>query len=159
MENREHHHHEEHHHHHHHHHHRAVGFITSFTFNNITIKGKNMSAQLQIGTPLLVTVTPVDVNGNATSVADGSVVFSSSDETVFTVAPVAGNQLQAILTPVADGAASLNVTGNADATGATQVPISSSDAISVTTAPPPPPPPAGQATGFTFAYSPVPAQS
>lgn len=146
-------HHGHHHHGHHHHHHKAVGFLISFSFQNIKIKGKQMSVILQIGTPMLATLTPVDVNGNPTSVAPGSVVFSSSDENVFTSQQDLVNQLQAVVTPVADGNAALNYSGNADVSGATTQTISGSDSVTVGNAPPPPP---GAAVGFTVAYTPVP---
>lgn len=64
----------------------------------------------------LVTVTPVDVKGRNSKVEATSLVYSSSDESIFTVETNSESDNIVYITPVSEGAAELIVMADADLT-------------------------------------------
>lgn len=89
--------------------------LISFTHDSITFKSKSiMAVSLYPGQTVAGTLQPVDRRGNPSNVEPGSVKFTSSDESVFTVSVDPDNELKAILTAVAPGVAQLNYEADAD---------------------------------------------
>lgn len=60
------------------------------------------------------TLQPVDAKGNPAPVEAGSVLFTSSDESIFTVEKGEENELQLTITAVGIGTAQLNYSADAD---------------------------------------------
>jgi hypothetical protein len=90
------------------------GIFISFTHDFITFKSKSMAVSMYPGQTAVGTLQPVDRKGNPSNVEPGSVKFSSSDESVFTVAVNPDNELQVTVTAVAPGVAQLNYEADAD---------------------------------------------
>lgn len=97
-----------------------------------------------------VTGSPVDVSGNPSKAVLSNQTYSSSDPSIFTVAPDPAVPGGAIITGVAAGTATLLETATAtEPDGTTTEKIQGVATIVLTTAPPPPPPVAAS-IAFTF---------
>ena len=111
-----------------------------------------MQATNAAGNPAKVTVigSPVDANGNPSGAKLSSVSYTSSDPTVFTVAPDPTVPNGAVITAVAPGSATLTESATAtEPDGTTTETIQGVATIILTAAPPPPPPPAA---GLVFTF-------
>jgi hypothetical protein len=100
----------------------------------LTLGGSNMPGQITVDTQNeTATVGFVDDKNDDTSAPDGTeVTFTSSDDTIATVAPDSSNPLQGDITPVGVGTVQIGATFNGTALesdGAT--PIADPDAVSV----------------------------
>ena len=94
--------------------------------------------------------SPVDISGNPSKATLSSQTYSSSDLSIFTVAPDPSVPGGAIITGVAPGTATLLETALAtEPDGTTTEQIQGVATIVLTSAPPPPPPVAASIT-FTF---------
>lgn len=108
--------------------------------------------QLSMLTNQTVTVVgvPVDASGNPSNAVLSTPVYTSSDTTVFTVAPDPAAPNGAIITSVGAGSATLTETATAtEPDGTTTEQIQGVANIVVGIAPPPPPPPAA---GISFVF-------
>lgn len=86
-----------------------------FTFDNQTqLIGKIMAISLVPNQAVVVELPTVDRKGNPAKVE--SIVFTSSDEAVFTVVQDAENPLKATITSIAVGVAQLDYKADADLT-------------------------------------------
>lgn len=90
------------------------GLFISFTSDSITFKSKSMAVSMYPGQTAVGTLQPVDRKGNPSNVEPGSVKFTSSDESILTVAVDPANELKVTLTAVAPGVAQLNYEADAD---------------------------------------------
>ena len=99
---------------------------------------------LIVGQSVPYSVKPVKADGTASTATLAPVTFTSSDPTVFIVAPDPANQPNgAIITSVGPGSATINSTTTAtEPDGKTTETITGADTVVVTAAPPPPPGPA-----------------
>lgn len=107
---------------------------------------------MQLFTNEIVTVigAPVDAALNPSRATLSGTSYSSSDSSVFTVAPDPAVPNGAIVTVVGVGSATLTETATAtEPDGKTTEQISGAIAITVEVAPPPPPPPAA---GLVFTF-------
>jgi len=94
--------------------------------------------------------SPIDANGNPSPAVLSNPVYTSSDETIFTVVPDPNVPNGAIITGVAAGTATLTETAVAtEPDGTTTEKIQGVATIVLTTAPPPPPP---VASGIAFTF-------
>src|ERR1017187_9921627 len=89
-------------HHHKHHKHYATHFLLTISYNGLKVTSNKMSVSILDTQSVVYTLSPVDANGNASTVAPGSVIVSSSDTTLFTVTPDPSNQLSGTITGVAN---------------------------------------------------------
>lgn len=80
------------------------------------------------------TVTPKLPDGTPGSVQDGSIVYSSSDETIFKVVDVASDQLSGKIDPLKAGEADLMIDADADP-GPDSVPVHGIKHVTVVTGP------------------------
>jgi hypothetical protein len=120
----------------------AVAFV-------LKIKGADMAGQITVDTTNETAwIDFVDDHGNTTAAPAGAVIsFTSSDETVLTVAADATNPLQVDITPVGLGTASITASSNGTALEADGVtPIPDAAPVSVTVS-------AGAAAGESFTLS------
>ena len=104
------------------------------------------------GQPATVSVigSPVKADLTTSTATLSATVYTSSDPTIFTVAPDPNTPNGAIITAVAAGTATLTETATAtEPDGTTTEQIQGVATIILTTAPPPPPAPAA-ALVFTF---------
>lgn len=111
-----------------------------------------MQANVIMGqTPFSVIGSPVISDGITSSSATlSNTTYTSSDPTVFTVAPSTSTTNGAVITVVGPGSATLTETATAtEADGITTEQIQGVATIVVAAAPPPPPPPAASLV-FTF---------
>ena len=98
---------------------------------------------LLIAQILSVIGSPEDVNDNPSKATLTAPVYTSSDLTIFTVAPDPTTLNGAIITAVGAGSATLTETATAtEPDGTTTEQIQGVDTIVVSAVPPPPPPPA-----------------
>jgi hypothetical protein len=137
----------------HHHHHWATHFLTTIFYNGLKITANKMSVSILDTQSVTYKITPVLADGvTPSSIAPGSGVVTSSDTTLFTVVPdttdPSGLSGQIVGVAGAKGSGSLNVSGNADVSGATQKTITGSDSVTVGLPAPPP----SLAAGFAFSY-------
>ncbi len=116
----------------------ARRFLVTFFINNLNVKG-NMELTLTTIDETTGLLTPVDAKGKPSSVEAGSVLISSTDESVFTVEKDATNELAFKVTAVGVGTAQLNYSGDADLgdgvktiTGSTTVTVTQSEAVGFT---------------------------
>jgi hypothetical protein len=96
--------------------------------------------------------SPLNAQGGPSNAVLSNCVYTSSDPTVFTVAPDPATPNGAIITAVnlsADVSATLTETATATEADGTTEQIQGVATITLTIAPPPPPPPAAS-IGFTF---------
>jgi len=82
--------------------------------NNIKIKGVIKMVGLKLAQKVTATLKPVDRLGNVAQVETGTVVFSSSDETIFTVEQSDSNELECTITSVGVGTAQFDYSADAD---------------------------------------------
>lgn len=88
--------------------------IFTITINSITVKSTNMAVSFYPGQSVEGTLQPLDRKGNPANVEAGSVRFTSSDESIFTVESDPTNELKVKLVAVAPGVAQLNYSADAD---------------------------------------------
>lgn len=111
---------------------------------------ERMNFALQVGQSVSVIGTPLNASGQPSPATLSNQVYSSSDQTIFTVVPDPSTPGGAIITSVGAGSATLTETATAtEPDGVTTEQIQGVATGVVTTAPPPPPPPAAS-IGFTF---------
>ena len=108
-----------------------------------------MSEPLLVGQQVSVIGSPVDSTGAPSSAILSNAAYTSSDPTIFTVAPDPATPNGAIITAVGAGSATLTETATATETNGTTENIQGVDTIVVSSAPPPPPPPAAKLV-FTY---------
>ena len=105
---------------------------------------------LLVGQTVSAIGSPVDVNDKPSAATLSATVYTSSDTTIFTVAPDPATPNGAIITAVGAGSATLTETATAtEPDGATTEQIQGVDTIVVSAVPPPPPLPAVKLT-FTY---------
>lgn len=126
--------------------HYAHRLIGKFTWRGISVQGEKLviTEPLVQGQSVSYSVSPVKADGTASTATLAPVTFTSSDESVFTVAADPANQPNgAIITSVGPGSATVNSTTTAtEPDGTTTETITGADTVVVTAAPPPPPGPA-----------------
>ncbi len=128
---------------------RYLKFTFKFGAFNLVVKGDNMQFTMLATQTVPVMGTPVDVNGNDSKAVLSSQAYTSSDSSVFTIAPDPNVPGGAILTGVAAGTATLLETSTAtEPDGTTTEQIQGVATIILTTVILPPPPAA--AIKFTF---------
>ena len=104
------------------------------------------------GQPSTVTAigSPVDASGNPSKATLSNTSYTSSDPTIFTIAPDPSTPNGAIVTAVGAGTAQLKETATAtEPDGVTVDTIQGSATVTITAVTPPPPPPAA-ALNITF---------
>lgn len=115
-----------------------------------------MPATLNPGQTVAFTVSPVTASGAASSAVLSALAFSSSDATVFTVAPDPSNPNGGIVTALTPAtmpdAAVITATATATETDGVTESISGTDTVTVQAAPPPPPPPPAVAASLAFSF-------
>jgi len=94
--------------------------------------------------------SPVDISGNPSKATLSAVAFTSSDSTIFTVAPDPSVPGGAIIKGVGAGTATLTETAIATEPDGTTTEKIQGVATIVLTAAPPPPPPVAASIVFTF---------
>jgi hypothetical protein len=126
--------------------------------NHLFLKENNsMPVQLTPGQTVGFTVAPLNAQGGASSATLSNLSFTTSDATVFTVAPDPNNANGGIVTAlnpaVLPDAAAITATATAtEPDGVTTETISGTDTVTVNSAaPPPPPPPVAASLAFTWA--------
>lgn len=126
--------------------HHAHHLIGKFTWRGISVEGEKLviTEPLVVGQSVLYSVRPVKADATDSTATLAPVQFTSSDETVFTVASDPANQPNgAIITSVGPGSATVNSTTTAtEPDGTTTETITGADTVVVSAAPPPPPGPA-----------------
>lgn len=126
-----------------------------FTFRgdnpSIAFSGENVTFSMLATQKVSVTGSPVLADGLTPSAAVlSSVLYTSSDPSIFTVIPDPNVPNGAIITGVSAGTATLTETATAtEPDGTTTESIQGVATIVLTVAPPPPPPPAASIV-FTF---------
>ena len=134
----------------HHRKHRAARLVFTFTFNGRKIRGEHMQSTFVVGQSEQVIGSPVTAAGDPSKATLFGVAYSSSDPTIFTVAPDPAVPNGAIMSGLAAGTATLTETAIAtEPDGTTTEKITGVATIIITAAPPPPPAPAA-ALVFTF---------
>lgn len=135
-----------------HHKHWADTFQLTIFYNGLSITASKMSVQILDTQSVTFKAVPT-AKGVPSAIFPGSGIASPSDSTLFTVVLDAvqdptGASITGTITGVlsAVGVGALNVSGNADKTGATVVTITGSDQVGVNA------PPVAQADGFAFTY-------
>jgi hypothetical protein len=108
----------------------------SFIINNIKIKGGIIMVQLKDTQKVTGLLAPVDAKGNTATVQAGSVVVTSSDESVVTVEKDASNELGFTLVAGKPGTAQVDFSADADLgdgvttiAGFTAVEVQAGDAV------------------------------
>jgi len=86
----------------------------TITIEKVKIKGKIMAISLRDTQVAEVELSVVDKKGYPAQVDEGSVQYTSSDESVFRVEEDPDNELRAKIVAVAPGVAQLNYTADAD---------------------------------------------
>lgn len=87
----------------------------SLSFNNLKIRGKQIMAITMLPNQnVAVEILPVDRKGNPAQIEEGSVIFASSDQNVFTIVQNAEDELKATITSVGPGVAELTYSLDAD---------------------------------------------
>lgn len=109
---------------------REPKLLLNLTLENFKIKGEIMALSLTSTQFATGTLQPVDSKGRPASVEPGSVVFTSSDPSVFIVEQDPLNELAIIVTAIGEGTAQLDYSADADL-GAGIVSISGFTAIEV----------------------------
>lgn len=109
---------------------REPKLLLNLTLENFKIKGEIMALSLTSTQFATGTLQPVDSKGRPASVEPGSVVFTSSDPSVFIVEQDPLNGLAIIVTAIGEGTAQLDYSADADL-GAGIVSISGFTAIEV----------------------------
>lgn len=94
--------------------------------------------------------SPIDANGNPSNAVLSNSTYTSSDPTVFTVAPDPNAPNGAIITGAGVGTATLTETATATEPDGTTTEQIQGVATIVLTAQPPPPPPVASGIAFTF---------
>lgn len=88
--------------------------LLSLLIDQIKIKGKIMAASITTTQQVTGTLQPVDAKGKPASVEVGTVRFSSSDQSVFTVEQDPTNELSVKVVAVGPGTAQLDYSADAD---------------------------------------------
>lgn len=86
----------------------------TININGIKITSKQMALSLTTTQFVKATLQPQDAKGRPARVEEGSVQWSSSDESVFTVEPDPNDPLSAIITSVGEGTGQLDYSADAD---------------------------------------------
>lgn len=90
------------------------GLLLSLLIDQIKIKGKIMAVSITTTQQVSGTLQPVDSKGKPASVEAGTVHFSSSDQSVFTVEQDPTNELSVKIVAVGPGTAQLDYSADAD---------------------------------------------
>lgn len=88
--------------------------LLNLNLENFKIKGEIMALSLTSTQFATGTLQPVDSKGRPAKVEAGSVVFTSSDESVFVVTQDPTNELGLTITAVGEGTAQLDYSADAD---------------------------------------------
>lgn len=88
--------------------------LLSLIIDQIKIKGKIMAASITTTQQVTGTLQPVDAKGKPASVEVGTVHFSSTDQSVFTVEQDPTNELSVKVVAVGPGTAQLDYSADAD---------------------------------------------
>ncbi len=118
------------------------GIVLTLSFNQTILKGKIMAATITDSQLIKGTLTTVNKKGQPASVQLGTIEYSSSNESVFTVTEDPDNENGFTVTAVGAGSGQLNYSADADL-GEGVVTISGFTDIVVTPA---------QATGFNVTF-------
>jgi hypothetical protein len=88
--------------------------FTIFTNQKNQIKGEIKMVSIKVTQEQDLQISPADRRGNPAPVENGSVFFSSSDESIFTVHQNPDDGTKAVIKATGVGVAQLNVTADAD---------------------------------------------